>query len=456
VSSLRAAACGALVALAASCGPQQLPPESELVLYLDTDAPLPSASAPAVPYLFDHVRIDGVGADGTACDCTREFDLDAEMLKDGGASFGVIPSPGAVTRGGDRVRVRMYRIEDAVDDQPPASTTLDVTFVLPGIAANTVVDRTLFLPTEAVGQPQGQATPVATRAGSPNPSHVGTWPGAARVDCTGAARAGEVCIPGGAFWMGNVAAGERGQYSGDAQRLVTLAPFFIDETEVTVASFRAAGFVADELYAGIMDGSFQSYCTFTPKPGPFEDLPVTCLGWQTSRQYCLAKGGELPTEAQFEYVASGLSSGEYVWGSGEPACADAVLQRAGVGVLENDYGTCRTTPWGGAAPVASTMRDALVVGSGAVHDLVGNVTEAVLDAFQLSTGPCWSRPGVYVNPVCGPLPVDCGKAGVSTLVSYRGGRWTGDGYTALAAFRDFAPCNTLSPDRGFRCVRPGG
>src|SRR6185436_82728 len=95
------------------------------------------------------------------------------------------------------------------------------------------IDVTVFLPTDAVGRPIGTLDdPIPADLRAPGISAVGTWPGARRVPCQGMANPGEVCVPGGAFWMGNPLLSV-----GDAtrQRLVVLSPFFIDSAEVTVA-----------------------------------------------------------------------------------------------------------------------------------------------------------------------------------------------------------------------------
>lgn len=39
-----------------------------------------------------------------------------------------------------------------------------------------------------------------------------------------------------------------------------------------------------------------------------ERLPVNCLGYRLASMYCRTWGGELPTEAPFEYAAGDLRS----------------------------------------------------------------------------------------------------------------------------------------------------
>ena len=93
----------------------------QLVLWLDTDAPLPTATPPGpmdpAP-LFDRVRVDVLPLDGTTCDCTREFDVTTDSMS-AGVSFGVIPSgPSGVT-----LRVRLFRAGVTLDGQPAPDST---------------------------------------------------------------------------------------------------------------------------------------------------------------------------------------------------------------------------------------------------------------------------------------------------------------------------------------------
>src|SRR5258708_27903527 len=99
-------------AFLAACGsPSPLPPAGQLVLYVDTDAPLPGGDgrprAPLDPApLFDRIRVEGMRSDGTPCkDCTREVDLTREILLADAVSFGVFPP----LAGGGTLRVRMFR-----------------------------------------------------------------------------------------------------------------------------------------------------------------------------------------------------------------------------------------------------------------------------------------------------------------------------------------------------------
>jgi formylglycine-generating enzyme required for sulfatase activity len=340
----------------------------------------------------------------------------------------------------------------------PPSSVVDVTVALP-VTGQGILDRTVFLATGAVGVPAGSLdAPVDAIEGLPGPSQVGTWPGAQVVPCAGAAGDGEVCIPGGAFWMGNakVLGGGVGD-AADRLRLVVVSPFFIEAAEVTVARFRAAAAVPTFAWSGSHTGiAWQDYCTYTPQPMGNEDTPINCTAWPAARTFCQGLGRDLPTEAQFELVASAFSGRLYAWGEDDPACGDAVLGRAGWGALETLLAPCKpSTPPGGPLPVGTGVspprRDRLDLPTGTVFDLVGNMCELTRDRWNRQSEPCWSKPGVYTDPLCDqPSPAD------GTEHVYRGGCWDITAQLSTTASREGISDGATSGliGLGFRCARP--
>src|SRR5262245_39711877 len=139
--------------------------------------------------------------------------------------------------------------------------------------------------------------------------------------------------------------------------LVIVSPFFLDKTEVTVAAARAAG-GAPQPWTGSFSGdNVLDYCTFTRAPGPHEKFPANCVSWAEAHKICRARGADLPTEAQYEYAASGLAGRRYVWGEDTPECADAVFGRSGYGLFAA-VAPCRPdAPPGGPTDVGSGARD---------------------------------------------------------------------------------------------------
>jgi sulfatase modifying factor 1 len=458
------------LALAASGCSAELPPHAQVLLHVDTDAPVPPVFGQQVSLsepqpLFDTLRVDVFEPGETEpCDgCSRGFALDVEMFHDERVSFGVPVAPGV---SGYRVRLRMYPSRATLSGEPPPpdaagnppGSVLETTVALPVVDDGSILDRSVFLATETVGVPQGSLdSPFPTTEVPEVPSWVGTWPGAARVPCAGNAAEGRVCVPGGAFWMGN--ARVSGQGVGDAAnrlRLVVLSPYFLEADEVTVGRIRAAGVTPEYVFSGGTTGnSFRDFCTFTADPTGLEDVPINCISRETAKAFCQAQGGDMPTEAQFEYVASAFQGRLYVWGEDDPTCDDAVLGRAGWGILSAFNSPCKTeTPPGGALVVGSlapARRDRLDLPGGSIHDLVGNMCEFTRDMWNQQDEPCWSSPGVYEDPVCEtPSPADGLK------YTYRGGCWDLTARLATSATREGIADSAMVGliGLGFRCAYP--
>ena len=130
-----------------------------------------------------------------------------------------------------------------------------------------------------------------------------------------------VLIPAGSFMMGDADTASR-----DAQpsHMVTLSAFCIDLTEVTVAAWRGC------TSAGCTAPAAGGYCNWGMTGR--ETHPINCVDWNQSRAYCQSRGGDLPTEAQWEYAARGPDavSHLYPWGNAAP---DSQLCWRGILVL---------------------------------------------------------------------------------------------------------------------------
>ncbi|MCD4685775.1 MAG: formylglycine-generating enzyme family protein, partial [Anaerolineae bacterium] len=107
-------------------------------------------------------------------------------------------------------------------------------------------------------------------------------------------------VPAGCFLMGN-ASGEPDEQPVDEVCLFT--PFWIDETEVT-----------REMYTACVNAGA---CTPTePVDRPVRDTqPISNVSWFQATAFCEWRGLELPTEAQWEYVARGPMGWLYPWGN---------------------------------------------------------------------------------------------------------------------------------------------
>jgi formylglycine-generating enzyme required for sulfatase activity len=442
------------------------------LLFIDTDAPLlaaPGASADntRAPALFDHLRIDVVRVDapeGARALAQRDLPVHEGLFQAGPISLGIAP-PANET--GFAARLRLYRGSNARASVPAPSTCIDQTVVLPAVGVSGV-DRVLVtLRVDDTAQPGLIERPQ--RAPDPvPPASVGSWPSAARVPCNAAPAAGEACVPGGAFWMGDPELRNDTEVQ-DAERehLVVVSPFFIDTHEVTVAELRAA---STELAAAAVPlppewtGSTEGlneddYSTFTraaslADPGDAQAaLPVNAVPWETARAYCVAKGKELPSEVMYEFLAGGRGlEQKYVWGNDSPSCDDAVAARAGFGVYATFEGECRpaASP-GGVAPPGAGRRDRVQLATDPdaplVVDLAGNLSEWMLDWFNAQDEGVWATPGVLTDPVA----LEVGRFGARRTV--RGGSWRGRYVELRAAARVGRDPAALNRSLGFRCAR---
>ena len=118
---------------------------------------------------------------------------------------------------------------------------------------------------------------------------------------------------------------------GDAVR-VSLSDYCLDEHEVTVEQY------VECIAAGVC--SAPQVPTDTPRTDiacnyqvpSREEHPVNCVTWQQADTYCLYRGKQLPSEAQWEYAARGGARNlDYPWGNAFPteavACWDSEHNR---------------------------------------------------------------------------------------------------------------------------------
>ncbi len=232
---------------------------------------------------------------------------------------------------------------------------------------------------------------------------------------TGACPSGMAMIPGGTFMMGAADLGATPVHT------VTLTSYCMDVTEVTVAA-----------YATCPSGTCTAPVTGDPcnwMVAGRDNHPINCVTWDQSRAYCQwvhGGGGDLPTEAQWEYAAAGgAMDWEYPWGNDAPA--DQLCWSGGSAGSRSS--TC---------PVMSFPTPADAFG---LFDMAGNVWEW--------TGDCY---GAYssaaaVNPT--------GPTGSCTDRVSRGGCWYGADPTVVrAAVRSISGPSSLFSGVGFRCARP--
>ncbi|MBI2388804.1 MAG: SUMF1/EgtB/PvdO family nonheme iron enzyme [Deltaproteobacteria bacterium] len=104
---------------------------------------------------------------------------------------------------------------------------------------------------------------------------------------------------------------------------VTIAPFCMDQTEVTVAAMAtcvAAG-KCDEPHAANLGDGTEQLCTWKHKP-PLDKHPITCVRFRIATDYCTFVGKRLPTAPEFAWAyRGGDEARKYAWGNEEPSPA---------------------------------------------------------------------------------------------------------------------------------------
>jgi formylglycine-generating enzyme required for sulfatase activity/truncated hemoglobin YjbI len=157
--------------------------------------------------------------------------------------------------------------------------------------------------------------------------------------------------------------------------------FHVTKTEVNVGQFRACvnANICDSPYVSEMLG-----CNYTHDIGLKEDRPINCITWENARQFAKWMGGDLLTEAQWEYTASAQGQSiSYPWGNSTPTCDFAnfmyinesgdfiscALMRTFNPFIIEDY----TEP--SCCKIAGNT-------SQGVCDMAGNVSEWVLDEYH--------------------------------------------------------------------------
>jgi formylglycine-generating enzyme required for sulfatase activity len=260
------------------------------------------------------------------------------------------------------------------------------------------------------------------------------------------APAGRVRIPGGSFIMGSTTAdmlravqlckrevlGIECDQPGLANAFraegraheVRLSSFFIDRTEVTVASYMRCVVTGPCARPGFAAGDARF-----DQPS----FPVTHVRWEDAQAHCAWAGGRLPTEAEWEYAARGATSREYPWG----AFYNPHLANHG-SFSPGDF-TDATDGFVGLAPVGSFPDGATPLG---LLDMAGNAAEWVDEVFVDPDEEGYTYPA---GPAVDPRPTRTGPIHIA-----RGGSYLSGAAFLRPAARAHAAARESTV--GFRCA----
>ncbi|MCK6629461.1 MAG: bifunctional serine/threonine-protein kinase/formylglycine-generating enzyme family protein [Anaerolineae bacterium] len=224
--------------------------------------------------------------------------------------------------------------------------------------------------------------------------------------------AGMVLIPAGSFLMGSSA----GQPNEAPEHEVSLSAFYLDIFEVSNAHYRAC-VEGGGCTPGNKVDSF-TYKGYRDDPA-YNDYPVMGVTWDQAGAYCRWAGKRLPTEAEWEYAASGPQNFTWPWGN----TFDAQLSAASAGDTQPvDSYPAGVSPFG-------------------VYNMAGNVGEWVADVYDET---------FYANsPVNNPISTGDGAGRI-----FRGGSFANPDGAFFTTSRRYGNARAFNDvDVGFRCAQ---
>jgi formylglycine-generating enzyme required for sulfatase activity len=187
---------------------------------------------------------------------------------------------------------------------------------------------------------------------------------------------------------------------------------------------------------GAFNGAAGACGTWTSSVAGNEQQPINCINWYQAYAFCIWDDAFLPSEAEWNYAASGGNEQRvYPWSipaiSQTIDCSYANYGVNGIQACMSDATVLATFGVGSESPKGD--------GKWAQSDLAGNVFEWALDYYALYAMPC----------------VDCGYlSGASEPVSdrvERGGSYQGS--SVVSSYRVSNPPTTTAGSFGARCAR---
>ena len=273
----------------------------------------------------------------------------------------------------------------------------------------------LSTPTEGAVASPAKTPVVSTETVSPKPTDAPSTPEATSTPLP-EAPPGMAAVTGGTFKMGATG----GAYDADETppHWVTVNPFYIDVVEVTVAQY--ARFVGGSGYVTDAEKKGDATTWRSANSPDRQRFPVNRVSLNDADIFCRWYGKRLPTEAEWEIAAKGLTANVYSWGNTFSVDRANTFER-GVG-----------------QPIAiATLANASPFGA---YDMIGNVWEWVADWY----GGNYYATSPADNPT-GPA------SGLERVI--RGGSFKSKGDRATTTIRRKASQDGWSDDVGFRCVK---
>jgi formylglycine-generating enzyme required for sulfatase activity len=222
---------------------------------------------------------------------------------------------------------------------------------------------------------------------------------------------GMALIPAGYFKMGS----SSGQANERPEHPVFLDAFYLDLYEVTNAQYRECVKALGCTQTGPNSVTRQGY-----RDDPaYDNYPLISVTWDQADAYCKWAGQHLPTEAQWEYAASGPENFTWPWGD--------TFKAALMPAAETD-----TQPVGSYSDGVSPF---------GIFDMAGNVAEWVADDYDEA---------FYANsPSSNPFSTN-----VSAGRIFRGGSFGKQSGSSYTTSRRDGNIRTYSDVRvGFRCAQ---
>ncbi|MDX1663992.1 MAG: bifunctional serine/threonine-protein kinase/formylglycine-generating enzyme family protein [Candidatus Promineifilaceae bacterium] len=269
-------------------------------------------------------------------------------------------------------------------------------------------------------------TPTATAPPTPQP----TATPAPFITNTGSRM---LFIPGGLFRLGD----DEGAPDEQPARVVRLAPFFIDETEVTNRAYLQC--VVAEVCKPPANSSSAFYGDYYGNPA-YADYPVVYVNWEQARTFCEWRDARLPSEAEWERAAgfeaeTGVKV-EYPWGD---EFDGRRLNYCDVNChLTEKRDVTYDDGYRDTAPVGNYTEGRSPAG---LYDTLGNVMEWTSDWYDRN----YYSYAPDQNPM-GPAE------GFSRSV--RGGSWISSRDALSVSARNFYPPTEVRTNIGFRCAMP--